>query len=340
MKILIVGSDKVYSIENFYFKYFNEFGIDVSRYNAQAIFYDFYFGGNILTKVLFKLGVSNILPKINNQFKQIVNALNPEIIWVFKGMEISPKSLKWAKSKGIKLVNYNPDNPFVFSGSGSGNKNVTQSIDIYDFHFTYNLEIQKKLDQYHSAKTGLLPFAFDISEQLYEQCTLEKEVVKVCFLGNPDKTRANFIETLAAQGIEIDVYGHDWNKFVQHQNIGIHQPVYGDDQYRILRQYRVQLNLMRKHNLNSHNMRSFEIPGIGGIQLAPHTTELELFFEPNKEIFLYQSVEDCVNKINYLVQLSAQEANEIRLAARIACIEKKYSYAERAKQVLEVLENL
>jgi spore maturation protein CgeB len=340
MKLLIIGSDKVYSIENFYFKYFNELGIDVTRFNAQAIFYDYYFGSNILTKVLFKLGASNIIPKINNQFKQIVNEIKPEIIWVFKGMEISPKSLKWAKLKGIKLVNYNPDNPFVFSGTGSGNKNVTKSIDLYDFHFTYNLEIKKKLEQQHRAKTGLLPFAFDISEQLYEKCAQEKEVVKVCFLGNPDKTRSNFIESIAAQGIEIDVYGHDWNKFVKHQNIGIHQPVYGDNQYRILRQYRVQLNLMRKHNLNSHNMRSFEIPGIGGIQLAPQTTEHELFFEPSKEIFLYQSVADCVKKINYLVQLTVQEANEFRLAARLACVEKKYSYTDRATQVISVLKSL
>jgi spore maturation protein CgeB len=339
MRILLVGSNYNWAIENYFVKYFEQLKIESHLFPAQAFFYDYYYK-NSIHKLLYKLKLSNIERVINMKFIEQVIQYKPTHIFVFKGMEISNKSLQWAKSKGIKLVNYNPDNPFVFSGRGSGNKNVTQSIDLYDFHFTYNLEIQKKLEQNHKAKTGLLPFAFDISEHLFEQCAQVKEVVKVCFLGNPDKSRANFIESLATKGIEIDVYGHDWNKFVQHQNIGIHQPVYGDDQYRILRQYRVQLNLMRKHNINSHNMRSFEIPGIGGIQLAPYTTEHELFFEPNKEIFLYQSVEDCVKKINHLVQLSVQEANELRLAARLACIEKKYSYAERAKQVLEVLEDM
>jgi spore maturation protein CgeB len=339
MRILVVGSNYNWAIENYFVKYFKVYKIDVLLFPAQALFYTYYYK-NSFNKLLYKLQLSKIESEINNQFKEQVIDYKPTHIFVFKGMEITPKSLQWAKSKGIKLINYNPDNPFVFSGKGSGNKNITQSIDSYDFHFTYNLEIQKILEQTHQAKTALLPFAFDISEQLYEQSAQEKEVVKVCFLGNPDKSRANFIETLAAQGIEIDVYGNDWNKFVQHENIGVHQPVYEVDQYRILRQYRVQLNLMRKHNLNSHNMRSFEIPGIGGIQLAPDTTEHQLFFEPNKEIFLYQSVADCVKKINHLVQLSVHEANELRLAARMACIEKKYSYADRAKEVLEVLENM
>jgi spore maturation protein CgeB len=97
---------------------------------------------------------------------------------------------------------------------------------------------------------------------------------------------------------------------------------------------------MRPHNLNSHNMRTFEIPGIGGIQLAPDTDEHRLFFEPNKEIFLYNSFLDCVSKINYILELTEHEANEIRKAAHKTSIDKKYSYAERAKKVFSVLENL
>ena len=107
-----------------------------------------------------------------------------------------------------------------------------------------------------------------------------------------------------------------------------------------LRKYRIQLNIMRPHNLDSHNMRTFEVPGIGGIQLAPDTKEHRLFFEADKEIFLYNTVEECVNKINYLLSLTTEQANQYRTYAREACVKNKYSYKDRAQQVLAVLEKL
>jgi hypothetical protein len=75
-------------------------------------------------------------------------------------MEIFPESLQWAKQKGIKLVSFNPDNPFIFTGKGSGNSNVTQSIPLYDLHFTYNHEIEQQLREKYRSKIAYLPFGF------------------------------------------------------------------------------------------------------------------------------------------------------------------------------------
>jgi spore maturation protein CgeB len=238
------------------------------------------------------------------------------------------------------LINYNPDNPFIFTGKGSGNANITNSIDIYDFHFTYNLEIQKQLEEKHKAKTGFLPFAYDMSQELFDKCAQETEIVKVCFLGNPDKIRAAFLEQLAAKGVLMDVFGNDWNKFVSHKNITPYTPVYGNEQWKTLRKYRVQINLMRIHNEDSHNMRTFEVPGIGGIQVAPFTKEHQLFFEDGKEIFLYKNVDECVAKITYLLSLSNTQANELRVFARDAAINKKHSYKDRTLQVYNTLKSL
>lgn len=336
MKILIVGSNYSWSIENYFIKYFSEMGLEIELFPAQKFFYKYYYA-SLINKLLFKLHLSKIESSINKSFLKFILSTNPTHILVFKGMEITPASLKWAKKQGIKLINYNPDNPFVFSGKGSGNANITNSIDIYDFHFTYNLEIQKKLEEKHHKQTGFLPFAYDVSQELYEECAKENEIVKVCFIGNPDKTRAAFLEQIADKGIEIDVFGNDWKKFISNKSITLHSPVYGFEQWKTLRKYRVQLNIMRIHNLDSHNMRSFEIPGIGGIQLAPNTKEHELFFEDGKEIFLYKNVNECVDKIIYLLTLSTTQANELRILSRNAASNKKYSYKDRAMQVLETL---
>lgn len=336
MKLLVVGSDKIYAIENFYVKYIREAGVEVLQFPAQTIFYDHY-QKNIFNKLLFKAGMSSILNKINKEFIAAVTAFGPDVILVFKGMEIFAGSLRWAKQKGIRLVNYNPDNPFIFSGTGSGNRHVKESIPLYDLHLTYNSAVQKRMLAAYKIPTAIIPFGFDISDKLFEKCLAEPEVLKACFLGNPDTYRGDFLMQLAERGIEIDVYGNCWSKFVKHANITVFQPVTGDDLWLVLRKYRVQLNLMRPHNPDTHNMRSFEIPGVGGIQLAPDTPDHRSYFKPGEEIFLYTNVDDCAQQVRHILSLPVNDAMQIRAAARERSIASGYTYRDKALAVLDLI---
>ena len=336
---MIVGSDKVYAIENFYVRYLPESGPEVAQFPAQSLFYDYY-QKNIVHKLLFKAGLSRILVSVNRQFRARVTAFRPDIIWVFKGMEIFPASLRWARDQQIKLVNYNPDNPFIFSGKGSGNKYVEQSLGLYDLHLTYNLEIQKRLERECDARTALLPFGFDLDHRLFEECAQQEEVLRLCFLGNPDEQRAAFIEGLAAAGLPVDVYGNDWGNFVRNPGIRIFPPVYQPEFWMVLRRYRIQLNLMRIHNEDSHNMRSFEIPGVGGVMLAPATTEHRLFFKDQEEAFLFADLDDAIRQARVLLEMDPQRIREVRHRARQRSLSGGYSYRDRARAVAGELKSL
>ena len=339
MRLMIVGSDKIYAIENFYLKYLRELGVEAEIFTAQNYFYEYY-NRSIFNKIMYRMSLSGIIRKINQVFKESIKRFNPEIIWVFKGMEISPGSLIWAKERNIKLVNYNPDNPFIFSGKGSGNSNVTKSIPLYDLHFTYNLEVQRKLETDLHVKTAFLPFGFDLSDELFNICSNQGEILKVCFLGNPDDGRVEFINGLVSKGIKIDVYGNHWERYFKNESVSIHGPVYGDEFWMVLRRYRVQLNLMRIHNLNSHNMRSFEVPGVGGIMLAPKTAEHQILFEDRKQCFLFTEAEDAAKLAGDLLKLPKEEAEFIRQNARTWSLEKGYSYKKRAEFVYGELSRL
>jgi spore maturation protein CgeB len=341
MRLLVIGADSNYAIERFYLKYWKEFGknITLEFFTSQNLFYKYY-NKNILNKIIFRLGLSSIYTNINQELNNKIDEFKPDIIFVFKGMEVFPASLTFAKKKGIKLVNYNPDNPFIFSGKGSGNSNITKSIGLYDFHFTYSDEIKKQIDLKFNIPTTILPFGFDIEESVYNLVKNKGEINRVCFIGNPDIFRTELIQNLANKGIEIDVYGYNWRKFIKHQKIKCFNTVSDDVLWYTLRKYRVQLNIMRPHNLNSHNMRTFEIPAVGGIQLAPNTIDHQLFFEADKEIFLYDTVDGCINKINYLLSLTTEQSNHYREFARDVCIKNKHSYKDRALQVMEVFEKL
>jgi spore maturation protein CgeB len=340
MKIFIVGSGKDYSIENFYTLYMREAGAEIYHFPALKLFSDYYYK-NLINKVIFKSGISSIYKKINRVFKQAVIEFKPDVIWVVKGMEIFSSSIQWAKDKKFTLVNYNPDNPFIFSGSGSGNKNITDSIPLYDMHFAYSLTTKKRIDDEYHIATSFLPFGFDLSQTIFDSCNSQSEILKTCFLGNPDKQRGEFLTSLAERGITIDVYGNNWKKFVGHPNILAFPPIiYGPELWRILRVYRVQLNLMRIHNMDSHNMRSFEVPAIGGIMLAPDTKEHRMFFEMEKEMFLFSDIDSCAEQINKIMTLSKIESRLVRENARRRSMSDGYSYKHRAIYALSEIKLL
>jgi spore maturation protein CgeB len=339
MKILLVGSDQVWSIEKIYGKWLAGWQQEVQLFPAQNQFYAYY-QRSIFNKLLYRAGFSRIIGQINTRLREAITRFRPDAILVFKGMEIQPSTLQWIRQQRIPLASYNPDNPFLFSGAGSGNRNVTAGIPLYDLHFTYNLEIKERLEREYKTAAVYLPFGFDVSEELYEIVRQQDEVPKVCFLGNPDDRRVAMLAELLRRGVDIDVYGHHWSKFIRHDKLRIYDAVYGDEFWKVLRRYRIQLNLLRPHNLQSHNMRTFEIPGIGGIQLAPDTTEHRQFFTPDREIFLFRDAAECYDKIQGLLELSPEGAVAVRQAARTRSITAGYTYKDRARTVLDSIRDL
>ncbi|MEO8763502.1 MAG: glycosyltransferase [Ginsengibacter sp.] len=311
----------------------------VEIFPAQTIFLAWY-EKTIFNKVIHRISLSQVLRKINRKLKIKIDDFNPDVLLIFKGMEIFPSTLKWVKAKGIKLASYNPDNPFIFSGRGSGNSHLSLSIPLYDLFLSYDTCICAQMEKQYHVTSKLLPFGYDVSEELFTLCTHEPEREKVCFVGNMDKNRLHFLNELSRAGVKMDLYGMNWNKASLEANIIFKGPVFEDDLWKTLRSYRVQLNLMRIHNPDSHNMRTFEIGGIGGVQLAPDTTDHKQFFENGKEIFLYSNLDSCIREIRKILDLSTEEANKVRLYARNKSTTNGYSYKDRAATLAFYLKEL
>ncbi|RZK42869.1 MAG: glycosyltransferase family 1 protein [Pedobacter sp.] len=334
LKLLILGTDEIWSIDKIYYKHLSNLEIDIRFFATENIFAEYY-NKSLVNKLTFKLSMSRIYKRIYIETLKVINEYRPDIIWVFKGMSLSPQLLREAKKLGIMMVNYNADNPFIFSGRGSGNSNVTNSIGLYDLHLTYNLEVQEQLKKDYNIKTGFLPFGYEIDQQIIDEPI--QEINRLCFIGNPDKYRAKLISQLLDNDVAIDVYGHHWKKYINHKNLSHRDAVYGDELWRTLKNYRLQLNIMRIHNLNSHNMRSFEVPGSGSIMLAPDTVEHRLFFEDKKEVFLYRNLNHCAEISREILRMSNSDAKQIRENAKQRSVHSNYTYVNRAKEALKII---
>lgn len=336
MNILLIGSNYSWSIERIYKRELEALGHQVELLDVQNQFYDYYYK-SLFNKLIFRIGLSRILNKINKAVLGIVSAQQYDLIWVFKGMELFPDTLRKLKANTHKLINFNPDNPFIFSGKGSGNRNVSKSISIYDLHLTYDAWVKEKIEKDFNIKSHLLPFGFDEEAIADEELNAIEEVDGICFLGNPDTYRASIIKSLLDNGIEVHLFGNNWGKFIQHKHAIIHQPVYGLDFYKTLRKYRVQLNIMRVHNLNSHNMRSIEVPGAGGVMLAPRTHDHLAFFKENEEVFLYDNELNLVKEVDRILKIEKSVIDNLRKQAR-AKVLGHFSYKAQTKRILSLLD--
>src|SRR5690606_16593120 len=93
---------------------------------------------------------------------------------------------------------------------GAGNKNVSNSISLYDHHFSYSLQIKEELEKQFKVDVSWLPFAYEEGQE--NKTKVYKK--RICFIGNPDENRARYINLLLENKIPVTLYGNHWHKFV------------------------------------------------------------------------------------------------------------------------------
>jgi hypothetical protein len=99
VRLFIIGSNSEYAIERYYVKYFSEFKeiSSIGFFSARQLFLDYY-EKSLFNKLIYRVGFSSVLKDINENLVEQVSVFKPDIILVFKGMEIFPKTLSYLKS--------------------------------------------------------------------------------------------------------------------------------------------------------------------------------------------------------------------------------------------------
>jgi spore maturation protein CgeB len=208
---------------------------------------------------------------------------------------------------------------------------------LYDLHFCYHEALKKMIEERYHIPTCLLPFAYDRQDMVYQEPEKITEINRICFQANPDAYRVGRLEKLADSGLEVDVFGIGWNKTRLGLNPKIRlYPIAPRARFWLLNQeYRIQLNLFREYNNDSHNMRTFEIPAVGGIQLTPYSYEQESFFTAEKEIFFFRNDDEMIAEARRILEMTKNEADEIRKNARMRSMNSGYSFEDRALTVFK-----
>jgi spore maturation protein CgeB len=106
-------------------------------------------------------------------------------------------------------------------------------------------------------------------------------------------------------------------------------PVFGLEMFRTLRDSIVTLNQHINFSKNSaSNMRLFEATGVGGCLLTDWKPNLSSLFEPDSEVLTYRSIDECVEKVNWLLA-NRDKAAAIGKAGQIRTL-RDHTFERRA----------
>jgi len=328
---LIIGSDFFLSLERSYLRAFKNLKINnvdfFSPDKKLALNILSRFNNSIIKKIYFLMyrkAVKNFISK-GKKYDYII---------IFKGLQLDLAYLNAYKEyqKSAKWINIYTDNPFNLEFASCSNHEVLNSVKFYDFFCTsFSKMLNFKLKKLKVKKNIFLPFGYD--RYLHRKLNLKKKANiknKINFVGAYDKYRENFLNKL---NVKIDIFGPGWSKMKKiNKNINISSGIiHGENLSKINNEYAISLNIMRKQDLNSHNMKTFEIPAMNGLLLTRRNTEQNIFFKENVCCYMYKDLKELRKKIKYILA-NPTKANIIRKSAHHKV--RQFSYDERLKSLL------
>lgn len=114
-------------------------------------------------------------------------------------------------------------------------------------------------------------------------------------------------------------------------------PVFGIDMFNVLYNSEIVLNIHADSSpIYASNMRLFEATGVGSCLLTDKKQNISDLFEVDKEIIVYESVEDCIEKIRWLLSHKTV-FKSIAEAGQTRCL-REHTYDNRVPTFIQKLE--
>ncbi len=336
MRILILGAFNAGALENYYLKGLTLAGADCSTFDITNDYYKA-IKSSLVNKVTNKIIPDFFFEAINKKLFQFLFHKQFDVILVFKGLTLYESTVEKLKSHTKILSCYNPDHPFRFFSPGSGNKHIIKSINYYDIYFTYAKKICQQLKQDWGAESYAIPFGYDDFERTNTMSVNDAYKNKWLFIGTYDKERMAWLRKIDIEGLNI--YGDaKWSKNDDATNAYQGKPLYDDEYKTAIQNASGIINLLRKQNIEecSHNMRTFEVPGYGGLLIANSTEEQKSFFEENEEAIFFENSEELNAKLHFLSR-NEHVVTKMKRAAKIRSEKSGYGYSYRSKQLYQIL---
>jgi len=333
MKILLTGQFDHFCLETSYFRALKEAGHKLEIFETKKNITKYIHFGKWGKLFHTFVPVQAWSKKSNRDFVIQAKKFQPDIIFVFANGEILPSSLAFLKSIiPVKVVLVWPDGLFNL-----GN-NIMQSAPFYDLIASYSYTCEPVFKQCGFKHTAWIPLAADPFAH-HEPFYSGHREFDISFVGGWRPEREEALATLIKYfpSAKLKIWGPYWkrskNKSV-HSHI-IEKPLYGKEFTKIVQNSLINMNIIDETNYPAANMRFFEIPVAGGLQLASACPEMESTYLHNETVMYFHNKEELLNRVEFALSNRekclqiAKHAQEYTLAS--------HTYQHRIQEVIELL---
>lgn len=291
MKILMVGTAYPWALENWYFNAFVRLGMTVDRFSVE--------NHGLLrhdpTPSLPRRAADRLLSPVSDAVVRrtllaYLENRNYDLVLVFKGMWFDLGFLEKCRAVAgnARWINYYPDDPMNLGSRGSSNAKIVKAIPFFDLYLIWTPRLIPALESRGAKRVACLPFGFDSEAHRPLAGIIEASPCFVSFVGAWDREREAILTSLA--DFDLRIYGENWHRIAYGsplQRRVFPGNVFGSELARIIGESAVSLNLLRNQNSGAHNMRSFEIPAMGGVALTTRSEEQQKWFPEGEAALMF-----------------------------------------------------
>ena len=323
--ILIVGSSLDYSLEKCYFRNFKYLGynnIEIFSLDEKLIL-------KFLTKFNFLLFKKIYYFICRFLIRKFFKKKKYDLVLIFKGMQFDLKTLTFLKKNSpAKWVNIYTDNPFYYESPTSTSLEVLNCIKFYDlFCLPYKGILLDRLEKYKVKKKLFLPFGYDPFIHNIQKNNSYNKMIN--FIGSFDAYRLSIINNI--KKYSINIYGNGWS-FKKIFNHNYNNFIFRKKLSSVIGNSAISINILRKQDVGSHNMKTFEIPAMGGLMLTTRSAEQNDFFPENKSCFMFEGTKELEKKIDYILN-NPKIAKKVRVKG--IKLSKFHAYYNRINKILK-----
>jgi hypothetical protein len=271
----------------------------------------------LVRKIAFRLAAGPWLERMNRDLLSMAEYERPDVVWADKLLGMKPQTLDRLRAMRIATVSYMIDNPFG-TRQDPGWRLYMKAIPHYDLHVVqrdanirdYKLRGARDVIKIQTAYEPTVHFPPPAG---WSDKDRDREV---SFIGTPYDDRAQTLEWLNAQGLNVAISGNrrSWERALGAEAM---VKLYREGEL-YLAQYReaiwrskINLSFLTWANQDEFVHKSFEIAGCGGFLLAERSEGHQARFREDEEAVFFTGREELLAKIR---QYLPDEAVRTRIA--------------------------
>lgn len=300
---------------------------------------------DLLRKVAFRLAVGPHATRLNRDLIALAERERPDVLWMEKGLLITPRTLQRMRALGIVTVSYMIDNAYG-PRKDPGWRMYNRCVPFYDLHVTqrdvsvrdYMARGARDVIKIQTAFEETVHYAPD------PPYTDAERTRDVSFIGSPYDDRADLLTRLSDEGIGVVINGppRAWARVLRPDAFAglVQSAELWEGEYReMIWKSRINVSFLTKSNQDEYTHKSFEIAACGGFLLAERCAGHELKFKEDEEAVFFFDYADLKAKIlRYLPDEAAR--NRIAAAGRLRALRDGYGNDAQMGAVLNRVQEI